>query len=188
MQCTGYWKQHWRKRSSHTLKYPGICVQTQIPTDIAQDCGNVGRESNPNTDRCVLDSHSTKYVPRFHFLFQLYVVVCFLLLNTVGQCTLVQRHLITVSGPGCSLDWYYLCQRNHSQHSNTAGSVFYKIPLLSCPWARRLCSTESQQPLVQLVRAEMLYNTLHFRIDMGFSVCVLFKYLVYQDYTTGMIQ
>jgi hypothetical protein len=153
------------------------CVQTQIPTETAQDCGNAGRESNRKTARCVLDSHSTKYVPRFYFLFHPYVVVCFLLLNTVGQCTLVQRHLVTVSGPGCTLDWYYLCLRNQSRHSNTAGSVFYKILLLSCPWERQLCCTESQQPLAHLVRAEMRNSTLHFRTDMGFPVCILFNTL-----------
>jgi len=42
----------------------------KIPTEIAQDCSSAGRESNRKTPRCVLDSHSTEYVPRFYFLFQ----------------------------------------------------------------------------------------------------------------------
>jgi len=30
-KCIWNWKQQWRKRSRHNLKYPGICVQTQNP-------------------------------------------------------------------------------------------------------------------------------------------------------------
>lgn len=48
-----------------------------IPKEFAQDSGNVGRESIRNTIRRVLGSSSTKYAPRFYFLFRLYAVVFF---------------------------------------------------------------------------------------------------------------
>ena len=121
-----------------------------IPTEFAQHTGNVGRESNSNTARCALDSltltlltwtiwraptTASKWRMGFNSAFkglnmfrdfisyfdsmQLSV---FLLLNTDGQCTFVQLHLVTVSGSGCTLDRHYLCLKNQSRHSNTEGS------------------------------------------------------------------